>query len=817
MKNLRWILFVLFGFVFSTSHMSLQAEPSATIPSGFVDELVTSLGAPTAMKFSPDGRLLIAQRTGQLRVYQSGNLLANPAIDLTSVLCDNTERGLLGIAIDPNFVTNNYIYLYYTFDQFGDQQCRSGSPTSPDASKYPVNRVSRFELPESNIIAPSSEKVILTNILNNTGAHNAGDLHFDMDGLLSISTGDGGAESVPPRQINNINGKILRIQINTDGSYEYTNIGNPYASQAGVRKCGDPAGIPSGTGPCGEIIIHGLRNPFRFVFKPGTNQFYINDNGQNNWDEINEGEIGADYGWNLREGPCTYPSLSCGDTIPPHNTKYPLYTYHHDSGCSSVTGATFVPAGFWPAPYNEAYLYADYVCGKIFRLKLAAQPYTVAQSGTYLHSYEPEVFVDGVGESSIVGLMFGPYQSTQALYYVNYKLNQLGEIRRIRYTGSANRPPVAQFTIDPSRGDPPLLVNFDASGSSDADADPITYDWDFGDGGTSNGNNSPMIQHTYNTTGTFTAKLVVKDNQSNSSNPVSKEIHVGNTPPVAQINMPGVNDFFAVGQTIQLNGSATDAEDGVLASNRLTWEVSQRHIDSSNPSAAHAHPYLPPTTGNNLSVTAPNMEDSYAEGSYLEISLTATDLLSATTTITREWRPAQVEITLASQPEGFTLYLSTDGNGLRRTCEAPCIYTVWNQAPLLINAPITQALQGEVYQFVSWSDSGAISHAISMPSTDTTFTAVYTVAGGPTPTTTATPDESTPASTATPTGTVTPSSTATVSSPMSTQTVSAGVATATMTPIPTGTQPSGGNSSPTPASLSTPASKFSSYLPLVRR
>ena len=161
---------------------------SAAIPTGFVDEVVANVAGPTALAFTPDGRLLIAQQSGQLRIVQNGSLLATSALDLSSIICSNVERGLLGIAIDPNFATNNYVYLFYTYDQLGNKSCQLSDP-SPN---NPVNRVSRFVLPANNIISPASEKVILSNIQSNWGNHNAGDLKFGSDGYLYITTGDGG-------------------------------------------------------------------------------------------------------------------------------------------------------------------------------------------------------------------------------------------------------------------------------------------------------------------------------------------------------------------------------------------------------------------------------------------------------------------------------------------------------------------------------------------------------------------------------------------------------------------------------------------------
>src|ERR671921_761556 len=113
----------------------LRAEPaSAVTPPNFTDELIASVGSPTAMAFTPDGRMLVTTAPGRLRVYKDGALLPNPALDISGKVCTNGGRGLVGIAVDPNFATNNYIYLFYTFKKHG--VC----PQWPNTANVPVNR-----------------------------------------------------------------------------------------------------------------------------------------------------------------------------------------------------------------------------------------------------------------------------------------------------------------------------------------------------------------------------------------------------------------------------------------------------------------------------------------------------------------------------------------------------------------------------------------------------------------------------------------------------------------------------------------------------
>jgi glucose/arabinose dehydrogenase len=158
----------------------------ASIPAGFENTLVASVANPTALAFTADGRLLITSQTGKLWVRQRTLLLPTPALDLTSVICADSERGLLGVAVDPTFSTTHFIYLYYTFKKAG--ACERNTTSSP------VNRVSRFTLGDANTVSRASELILIDNIPSPNGNHNGGDVHVGRDGFLYISVGDGGCD-----------------------------------------------------------------------------------------------------------------------------------------------------------------------------------------------------------------------------------------------------------------------------------------------------------------------------------------------------------------------------------------------------------------------------------------------------------------------------------------------------------------------------------------------------------------------------------------------------------------------------------------------
>ena len=161
-------------------------------------------------------------------------------------------------------------------------------------------------------------------------------------------------------------GKILRIT--TDGNIPATNpFQGPGTSRCNVTGSTTPGNV------CQETFAWGLRNPFRIAFDPNSsgNRFYINDVGQGTWEEIDAAQAGADYGWNVREGFCaTGSTTDCGP--PPAGMTNPIFAYPHVNGCDAITAGAFVPDGVWPGAYDGSYLFADYLCGKIFRLVPAA-------------------------------------------------------------------------------------------------------------------------------------------------------------------------------------------------------------------------------------------------------------------------------------------------------------------------------------------------------------------------------------------------------------------------------------------------------------
>ncbi|HEX8128272.1 MAG TPA: PQQ-dependent sugar dehydrogenase [Pyrinomonadaceae bacterium] len=406
---------------------------AATVPAGFTDTLVAGdLSNATAMAIAPDGRIFVCQQGGALRVVKNGALLATPFLTVT--VSASGERGLLGVAFDPNFNTNGFVYIYYT-------------ATTPAIH----NRVSRFTA-NGDVAVAGSELVLLD--LDNLSAatnHNGGAMHFGPDGKLYIAVGENATPS-NSQTLSNLLGKMLRI--NADGSLPTD---NPFFNTA--------------AGKNRAIWALGLRNPYTFAFQPGTGRMFINDVGQNAVEEINDGISGSNYGWPTCEGACANP-----------NFRNPLFQYGHGftatTGCAITGGAFYNPATTqFPASYTGKYFFADF-CSNWIRL---FDP----SSGTATD------FLSGA--SSPVDLQVS---ADGSLYYLQRGAN--GQLRRIQYPAGQTPPSIVThpqsrsvaagqpvtFTVS-ATGSTPLQyqwqrnnVNIPGANSESYSLEPATFDDD---------------------------------------------------------------------------------------------------------------------------------------------------------------------------------------------------------------------------------------------------------------------------------------------------------------------------------------------------
>jgi autotransporter-associated beta strand protein len=341
---------------------------------GFTETLFAGgLSAPTAMEFAPDGRLFVTQQGGDLRIIKNGSLLTAPFVTL-SVNSDG-ERGLLGVTFDPNFATNQFVYVYYT------------TSTSPIH-----NRISRFTA--NGDVAVAASEVVLADLNDLSGAtnHNGGAIHFGPDGKLYVAVGDN-ANSGNSQTLDNRLGKMLRF--NSDGTIPSD---NPFFNLALAENR--------------AIWAWGLRNPYTFAFQPGATRMFINDVGQNTWEEIDDGIAGSNYGWPTCEG-------DCSPTNP--NFRDPLFQYAHGNtnttGCAITGGAFYNPTTvLFPNSYIGDYFFADFCTDWIRRYDVLSDTVTAFATSIKGGTVDLKVDPDGV------------------LYYLSRNQNS---VYRIDYPGIA--------------------------------------------------------------------------------------------------------------------------------------------------------------------------------------------------------------------------------------------------------------------------------------------------------------------------------------------------------------------------------------------
>lgn len=330
----RWNSCVLAAGV---AAMTGAAASGQTFPTNFTaTSLSAGLTSPTSMAVAPDGSVYITQQTGALKVWKAGTTTTLNAFPVDSA----GERGLIGVAVDPNFASNRYVYVHYT---------NSAAPVHNVVRRITVDAA-------GTAMVPGSETPLIDmNNLSGATNHNGGAIHFGADGKLYISVGDN-ANSSNSQTVANLLGKILRI--NSDPA-NVIPTDNP-TSFPGI------AGTPAGNNRA--IWAVGLRNPFTFAVHPLTGRMFIDDVGENTWEEINDGIAGRNYGWSATEGRFTAASFP--------NFTNPLVAYHHTNGAlnfpaniGSFTGFAIVGGAFYaPAPgtkpnfpiaYNEDYFFGD--------------------------------------------------------------------------------------------------------------------------------------------------------------------------------------------------------------------------------------------------------------------------------------------------------------------------------------------------------------------------------------------------------------------------------------------------------------------------
>ena len=534
------------------------------------------------------------------------------------------------------------------------------------------NRISRFTV-SGNTIDRGTELVLMDlDLVGGGTVHNGGGMAFGTDGKLYVGVGDNQV-ATNAEDMNTVLGKILRL--NPDGSIPTD---NPFYNQT--------------TGNNRAIYGLGVRNPYTMEADPNTGRIFFNDVGPASFEEINEIKYGVDYGW---------PSQGSNQGAGPNNDpgfEDPIHAYLHsgDPGGCAITGGTFqrTTNPDLPAEYTDKYYFVDYC-------------------GNWMYSYDLDTGVVEEFATDLNGRPISPVADPDGTIY--YASHEERTVFKIEYQASNS----LQVTQQPQNTQ--VAVGNEATFSvTAAGTGPFTYQWQQRPSGTSvftDISGATSQDFTLNSTSQSddgTDYRVVVQNASETVSSSSARLTVtGGNPPVPVMNLPSSSLTYVAGDTIQFSGFATDPdESGNLPAANLAWQVTFQHDD-------HYHPVLGPISGQaSGSFQVPTIGET-SDNTWFRIHLRAVDSTGLETYIFRDVFPEKSTFTLDSNIDGIELLL----DGTPVSSPTSTLGVVGVQRTIGVNSP--QTINGTEYEFVGWSDGGAISHTISTPANNQTYVATF--------------------------------------------------------------------------------------------
>jgi glucose/arabinose dehydrogenase len=656
--------------------------------------LAVGLDTPTAIAWTPDGRLLIAEKEGLVRLVDRRSApLGRVILDISGRVSSRDDSGLLGLEVDRDFARNGFIYVSYAFDP---------NPAAPGAAK--AGRLSRFKLTAAGKIVRGrrGEKVILGRgsrspcpppandvdcIPTDEGYHTIAAVRAAADGTLWVSTGDGSGSPSASRAAlraydeESLSGKLLHINRKGRGLRRH-----PFCPQERNLDL-----------VCTKVFAMGFRNPFRFSLAPDGAPI-VGDVGWGLREEIDVVEGGRNYGWPCYEGELRTPGFdafqTCQQVYAQEGTPdAPVRSAHEyerpPDGAAVIAGPLFTESA--PPPFANAFFFGDYGMGNLFRLT----------GGLGYSARKVETIATGWRG---VDLRLGPDGS---LVYVDIAEGVVAAIAH----APANRTPVPSVQAAPTFGALPLRVNLRAA-VQDPDGDELSYHWRLGDGERASGR---TVRHTYRKRGTYTVRLLVRDRHGARAL-AATHVFAGNTPPRgARILSPRDGYRYVTGRLVRLRAAARDPGEGRLRGRALRWRLVLRHDD-------HNH-YVGQGFGREFSFRPLRDHDA---NSYYQVSVVAIDrhgLSQSEPPHQITLRPNTTKLTLDSEPAGAPItYGSVE-------LDAPAVRTVAVGHRTTVTAAPTFESDGVTYRFSSWRDGAPRRRRIVIGPRPSRLTALYVAAG----------------------------------------------------------------------------------------
>lgn len=634
-------------FIILICWVSWAAANAQNYPQGFSQVLVAgNIEVPSAMAVAPDSRIFVTSQSGALLLIKPGILIPDTILQLTVSFMG--ERGLVGIAVDPDFTTNNYIYLYYT-------------ATTPQVH----NRVSRFTL-DGDKVVEGSEHIVL-DLDRSTVAfnHNGGGLAFGIDGTLYVAVGDGGERDFS-QNLNLYHGKILRI--NKDGSVPPD---NPFASSTREQTK--------------RVWAYGVRNPFTIAVQPRTGRLFVNDVGNNSWEEINDATVGGrNFGWPTTEGATTNPAFTS-----------PVFAYQQGStagrGCA-ITGGTFYnpPSTNYPSRYYGAYFFLDLCTQWISALDLSVTPPVRMD------------FATGTPDNAVY-LVVGPDNNLYFLSRTNRALY------KIVYNNIS--PPFITDHPDTAAVLQRESVSFSISVVG---SEPFAYQWQKDEEDITGATTSTLSIASARPTDAGRYRVIVSNSAGKDTSDVAvlNVTHV-NLKPEASIVQPGSSSTYIAGTVLAYSATASDDDDGEIPAESFKWQINFHRGNSvENVSTVQGI--------RNGTFTIPNEGETSIEVWY-RVILTVTDSEGLEDKDSIDVFPETSTITIETNPPGMQILF--DGDPIAPPFQIQRVEGMLTT----IDAPTPQSLNDITYEFSSWNNGGNILQVIPTPQEDVTFIANFAV------------------------------------------------------------------------------------------